>query len=748
MIPILLAGECWLFAFALGQLNIQTAVFVAVFGLGFCLFILRKLEKLVKFTFAFTTVIFLVVFAAVSQNMTANLNPKSLESKSFELARVRLTLESQVKFGFWKADLHEVDGLQYSTPVLVSDASKSALHAGCILNGLARLVPSEHSDRFWLLKMQNDSFKQVCSSMSLVGQIKANFLSQLRGLNKDARGLVAGLSIGDTSLLSEQLGAQMKLLSLTHLTAVSGANCAIVLGLVLVLLRKVRLPRLIRTLSAVAFLGLYLLLVGPQSSVLRAAFMSVVIMALVTAGRAIGAIGALSWATIGLLLINPGYASDYGFALSVAATAGILLLTPWLFRIFQRRLPSWLAGLLAVSAAAQMLCAPILLQLQPGLPTYSLIANSLVEPLVVPITVLGLVACLMSAAGLFFLVGPISWLASVPAEVIIAIVQKLCSMPWVTLWWPNGLLGTALMTLFAAAAVIRVTTARRHLATAIALICSLVLVFLAIAGELKSSQWPILNWRIINCNVGQGDSLLLRSGHHLALIDVGRDAKPIKDCLDRLGVKRLDLLVLTHFDADHVGGLSGALKGRQVELGMTTDFQDERPQALAIESELRAGSRRVVRAFAGMEGQLGDIRWLVMQPEIHGEGSEDPNDGSITMRWDAPTYTLFTMADLGEKGQMRLVQLHPGWIGVDHSRPVILKVSHHGSADQYPELIEALHPDLAIISVGAGNPYGHPTARTLAILQRIGARVSRTDKDGAISVGDESGVGLFVRSGG
>jgi competence protein ComEC len=240
----------------------------------------------------------------------------------------------------------------------------------------------------------------------------------------------------------------------------------------------------------------------------------------------------------------------------------------------------------------------------------------------------------------------------------------------------------------------------------------------------------------------------LRSGHHLALIDVGRDPKPIKDCLDRLGVKRLDLLVLTHFDADHVGGLSGALEGRQVELGMTTDFQDERPQALAIESELRAGSRRVVRAFAGMEGQLGDVRWMVMQPEIHGEGSEDPNDGSITMRWDAPTYTLFTMADLGEKGQMRLVQLHPGWIGVDHSRPVILKVSHHGSADQYPELIEALHPDLAIISVGAGNPYGHPTTRTLAILQRIGAKVSRTDKDGAISVGDESGVGLFVRSGG
>jgi competence protein ComEC len=432
----------------------------------------------------------------------------------------------------------------------------------------------------------------------------------------------------------------------------------------------------------------------------------------------------------------------------VAATAGILLLTPWLFGLFRKRMPVWLAALLSVSAAAQILCAPILLQLQSGIPTYSLIANALVEPLVAPITVLGIVACLASAFGFGLLATPISWLASLPAALVVSVVHNLSGLPLVTLWWPGGPIGTALLAFLALGALLLAKTSWRLLAKSIIATCGVTLLFVAGFGFFKSTEWPVKNWQVINCNVGQGDSLLIRSQDHFALVDVGRDAKPVKDCLDRLGVRKLDLLVLTHFDADHVGGLSGALDGRQVVEGMLTDFEDDRPQAQATANQLRAAANQTVRAFAGMNGRLGNVNWLVLQPELHGEGSEDPNDGSITMRWDSPEYTLFTMADLGEKGQMRLVQLHPSWISIDHRRPMLLKVSHHGSADQYPELIESLRPDLAIISVGKANPYGHPTARTLAILHRVGSAILRTDQDGAISVLANSRDGLTVGSGG
>jgi len=282
------------------------------------------------------------------------------------------------------------------------DASNAALTPGCEVRGVARLVPNVAMGRSWLLKLQPKAFTQDCAKRTPIASIRASYLQNLSGLNSDAKALVAGLSIGDTSLLSTQTSDQMKVLSLTHLTAVSGANCAIVLGLVLFLLRKFRIPRHLRTASSFGFLAFYLLLVGYQPSVFRAAFMSIVIMVLVTTGRSIGPIPALGWATCGLLVLNPAFAADYGFALSVAATAGILVLTPWLFNILRTRLPKWLAISFAVSASAQLLCAPILLQLQSGIPTYSLLANVLVEPLVVPITVLGLLACLAAVCGLTF----------------------------------------------------------------------------------------------------------------------------------------------------------------------------------------------------------------------------------------------------------------------------------------------------------------------------------------------------------
>ena len=744
MIPVLLAVQTWLTSFALITWGLQTAQ-VAFVACSFAIFLAIKRQKrlVVAATISFSVLSSLFVgfsyFSATADSASTNLT-----AKSYEIVDARVQLESPLAKGFWQGVLTEVDSKSVSVNVLVSANVAQKLEQGCTVSGKMRLIPMNGKDRVWLLKLAPRDFTQQCSRQSPLVSLRKNFLQNLRGPTQDSRALVAGLSVGDTSLLSDNAKAQMKALSLTHLTAVSGANCAIVLGLVFFCLSRLSIRRWLRTLLSVFALALYLELVGPQPSVLRAAFMSLCILLMVTAGRSIGPITALSWATLLLLWFNPFFASDYGFALSVAATGGILVMTPWLFRVLRTRFPTWIAAGLSVSAAAQLWCAPILLQLQGGIPTYSLLANSLVEPLVFPITVLGLFSCLLCliSPGL---AGAVSWLASLPAFLIISVVHRLSHLPLLTLWWPSGVLGTLLMVGLVLALTLRALDKRVALANVIAIVSAFTLFFVGSVGFFKASSWPLKNWQIVNCDVGQGDALLIRSENHVALVDVGRNPEPIDACLNRLGIKQLDLLVLTHFDADHVGGLSGALAGRHIEVGMVTDYPDNRSQAMAITDELRRASDRLVSASAGLTGHVGAIKWLVLQPEHHGEGSEDPNDGSITMRWNAQTFTLFTMADLGEKGQMRLVQLHPDWINVDKAIPVVLKVSHHGSADQFPELIEALNPQVAIISVGKGNPYGHPTRATLKILRNIGSNIFRTDQNGPISVGvDESSQSLSV----
>ncbi len=735
MIPVLLAFNTWAFAFSLVNWGFGSAISLHLACMALFALSNRKRGRLIILS---GVAISLLLSAAVSASLlVATSDSGQLSEHSFEVVNAQVLLDSKISRGFWQAELVSLGSKKMHGNVLLADQTGHDFKQGCLLVGKMRLVPFQSNDRPWLLKLAPANFSQKCSDDSPFVSLRNKFLKSLRGPSQDSKALVAGLAVGDTSLLSDQTKAQMKILSLTHLTAVSGANCAIVLGLVFLCLSKLSLRRWLRTSLSIGALILYLQLVGPQPSVLRAAFMSLTILLMITAGRAVGAMTALSWATILLLCLNPFFSGDFGFALSVAATGGILVVSPWFYKWLRFRIPGWLAAVLAVSAAAQIWCAPILLQLQGGIPTYALLANALVEPLVAPITVLGILACILCIVSPL-LAGMVSWLASIPAFLIIGIVRKLQALPFATLWWPSGVMGIVLMAALALSLSLRALNVKVALAKNLATACVLALIFVASFGFFRSTGWPIKDWQIINCDVGQGDALLIRSNEQVALVDVGRDPKPIDDCLTHLGVTTINLLVLTHFDADHVGGLSGALDRRHVITGMVTDYPDNRSQALAMTEELRRSSDRMLTAFAGLHGFLGSISWLVLQPELHGSGSDDPNDGSICMRWNAADFTLFTMADLGEKGQMRLAQLHPGWLNVNRRLPVVLKVSHHGSADQYPELIEALKPQLALISVGRGNPYGHPTRATLKILSNLGTDIFRTDNDGPISVNAES----------
>ena len=705
MTPVLIAATVWLHV-ALGP---PLSIAVDVLALTFCLIWSRR---------SLILVLAFVVLAQLGVNLSTH---QELRTLAGEFRTEQVTLQATADGNA----LSKVRILNMPSCRVCEGAIgqySGSLTAGQTVNGRLLIRPS-----FGYGEFVARGRGQVAEPKSnLVTNIHNAFSKQLSGLSAQSTALVAGLSIGDTSGLSKEFSDQLKQLSLTHLNAVSGANCAIVIGLVFYVLGFVTRRRSLRIVVALCLLTGYVELVGAGASVVRAAIMASIV--LLAFARGVWPLGALCNTASVMLIFQPNFATDYGFALSVFATAGILVLAPAIHERLKVRIPNALSLALSVTVAAQLWCMPILLGLQGGVPTYAVFANLLAEPVVAPITIFGILAAAICIP-LPSLAHLLIWLASVPAQWIVAVSKTLTALPSVTLAWHTGLLGMLVLVVGATLWLKR----PKALGACLLVAVMLTEIVWSGVGVIRSSAWLPADWSIVNCDVGQGDGLVIRDAGQIAVVDVGRNDKPIDDCLSRLGIKQIDLLVLTHYDADHIGGLAGALRGRVVDTALITPYPDTRPLVYKV-AGLLLHVRHVLKAGIGLAGQLGSIPWQVLSPTQTAAEAQDSNDGSIVMRWESKDWVLYTMADLGERGQMRMVERFGSYLSHPVNKRLILKVAHHGSADQYPELIEAMHPDLALLSVGLGNSYGHPTQRTLSVLKSVGSTILRTDLQGALAV--------------
>ena len=576
--------------------------------------------------------------------------------------------------------------------------------------------------------------------LALFNDLRANYVALLSGVTPDSKVLVAGLAMGETADLSEELDEQMRSVSLTHLVAVSGANCAIVVGMVYLICVRLRLGRTGRTVVSLTSLVGYVMLVGPDPSVLRAAVMTASVIVMVALGRRTWALNALAIAAIILLIADPWLAVEYGFGLSVLATSGILLLAPAMTEKLATKMPLPLALGLSVTMSAQLLCLPLLVQLQPGLPTYSVVANLLAGPMVAPVTVLGIFAVILTPIAPW-LVGPITWLASLGTFLIESVAIFLAELPIVYFPWVTGLSATILsgLLILMVSAWLRSNLPRLKQASVAGLvIVAVATLSVPAASEILPGGWPLSDWEVVACDVGQGDALVIKSLGRVAVVDVGKDEELIDNCLTELGVRTIDLLVLTHFDFDHVGGLTGALGGRSVSHAIVSGFPDDRPATRSSLDQLKEIGAQVIIAEQTISGSLGEFGWRVLAPTKTASEAKDSNDASVTMVFRSSRFDLVLLGDLGAEGQER-VSKSVMQVLASSSNPLILKVSHHGSNDQSASFHEQLKPDLALISVGAENGYGHPGKQALQILGSVGAQVLRTDLLGAIAISSASG---------
>lgn len=570
----------------------------------------------------------------------------------------------------------------------------------------------------------------------------------IAGLPAPGAGLLPGLSVGETSEVTPDLDATMKITSLSHLTAVSGSNCALVVGIAFGLAALCGAGRRTRVVVALVVLAGFVLLVTPEASVIRAATMSAVAMLALLLGRRGAGVAVLSLAVTALLIADPWLATSYGFLLSASATGALLLLAEPLARGLARWMPMPVSLGFAVPLAAQLVCGPIIVLFAPEVALYGVAANMIAGPAAPAATVLGLLACVAQpipplALGL----ATLAWL---PSAWIAHTAETFAALPSAQLVWHEGWVGFALLAAVGALVVIAITgiPARRapptgsrtrgalgiaiHRAAVAAVAIALGTAVGSVAlGGIAAPLTAPDDWSIALCDVGQGDAVLLRSAGQVALVDTGPDAAALDQCLTRLDVDVIDVAFLTHFDADHVSGVP-ALAGRVEAI---IHGPAEHPSDLAT-SRAVAGDVREGRT--GMSGTIGRARWRILWPAPNTRAFPPGNDTSLVLEFDGPRLPrTLLLGDLGEDAQRLLVGS-----GVVDGAYDAVKVAHHGSRDQFSGLYSRIRPRIALIGVGE-NDYGHPHPDLIAVLQRAGATIARSDTDGLVLVSAPDGLAVW-----
>lgn len=555
-------------------------------------------------------------------------------------------------------------------------------------------------------------------------------------------GLLPGLTVGDRTGLTAESEDDFRAAGLTHLLAVSGANLAIVSGVLIAVLRRLRAdPRLVAVLAGAAVVG-FVVLARPSPSVVRAGVMGAVVLLAMASGRGRSAMPALAAAVLVLLPLDPALASDPGFALSVVATAALVLLAPGLARALRRRrVPGWAAEALAVSTAAFVVTAPIVAGLSGQVGPVSVLANLLAAPAVAPATVLGVLAALVSPAAAP-VAQALAWMAGPFVGWLVLVADRSAGISRATIPWPAGVDG-ALLLLAVLVGLVLLGRAPRRRALLLAALLGLALVL--VPTRLAPPGWPPEGWAVVACDVGQGDALVLATGRPgwVVLVDAGPDDGPVDACLRRLGVQGIALVVITHLHADHIGGLAGALRGRAV--GAVAVGPVREPQWALREVAVRAAEAGapVVTLALGRTLTWPALTLDVLGP-VRPAASIDPTDGtqindsSVVLRAAVPAGTVLLPGDAVLSAQADLLA------GGADLRADVLKMPHHGSRFSSPAFLAAVAPRAVLVSVGAGNSYGHPNIALLDRLMAAGAVVRRTDIDGDSAVVGRPGVALSV----
>lgn len=549
----------------------------------------------------------------------------------------------------------------------------------------------------------------------------------LAGLPVAQAALARGMVLGQDDSLDDRTRADFRRSGLAHLLAASGQNVTLLAIVAAAVLGVLGLGLRGRLLGALALVALYVPLAGAGPSIVRAGVMGAAGLVAGLAGRPGSRAYALLLAAGITLALNPRSSADVGWQLSFAAVVAIgLLAGRWRDALQRRSVPRAVAETAGVSAAATVGTAPLMALHFGQLSLVSLPANLLAAPAVAPVVWLGSGAALLGQLGdgalghtalhlatlldavAAFPLGFVGWVAHVAASVPGATAAVSVGGP------------LALAAIYGALGGLVASRRLRLLAVGAAA----ALVALAAWSRLHPPGPPSA-LTISFLDIGQGDATLVQHAGRSVLIDTGPPDGPILDRLRSAGVRRLDLLVLTHAQSDHEGAAPAILASLPVGAVLDGGLGRRSAERAAIERAERREAAREIVPDAGESLRMGPLALDVLWPhraDTADPAADDPNARAVVARLHDGAFDMLLTADAESSVTLPL----------DLSAVDVLKVAHHGSADPgLPQLLARLRPSVAAIEVGRHNSYGHPSPSTLRAL-RVVPNLVRTDRDGTV----------------
>ncbi|WP_018084641.1 DNA internalization-related competence protein ComEC/Rec2 [Desulfurispora thermophila] len=554
-------------------------------------------------------------------------------------------------------------------------------------------------------------------------------------LSEQQSALLNGILLGSRAQIDAELNLGFQQTGLSHLLAVSGLNVALLLAPCLVFFQWLGISRRGQLLVSLPLLFLYCLLTGLSAPVIRASIMAAVLLGARASHRPADWPSALAAATWLILLLSPQALVDPGFLLTVTATWGLLAFTPVIQKPLEQYLPSPVAISLAVSLACQLATWPLVAWYFNLFTPLAVLLNLAAVPLTGLLVPWGMAVNLL---GLVYL--PLARLlhifTALQLDLLIGLINLGRTLPLAYFSVPSpGIAGLAGWYVWLGLLLAMKSSDRPNRLLRLLPCASGLLLALLLAGQLLVSPTPALHF----LDVGQGDACLITLPGQTILVDTGPEqaGRELTAYIRRLGVSRLDWLVLSHPHADHYGGAAEVLRNFPIRAVLIPPLppamNDLEPGFTQLLAQIKKARLPLYTAHPGQwlyKTPAGEMTVLFPGPALLTGTRSDANNMSIVLRLSWHGLSALLTGDIEIEAQRALREQY-----AEHLlSATLLKVPHHGSRYQEEAFLQAVHPAAAIIPVGRHNPFGHPAGQTIQILQSQNSTVYRTDRDGAVIV--------------
>lgn len=552
-------------------------------------------------------------------------------------------------------------------------------------------------------------------------------------LPENLSSLLSGVVLGVKGNISREILSYFSDAGVMHLFAISGLHVGIIFSAVYKLFDAFNVSHITSFIIGSFTSIFYCFLVGLTPSVLRATIMIIILFLAPIAERTYDALNSICLAAFIILLINPMYLFSVSFQLSFCATLGIILFFGQ-FRKYFSKFPVFLRDSLSVIFSAQLLVWPVSAYYFHKVSIVGFLANIFIVPIVSTALVLGFIG------GLAGLIIPVFGILPVKISGLLLLLSEKIArfssrLPFSNLVIPDfsiiifALYALLLIIAFDLFEVIRIKNIKHKKV----IVCALIFVIVVIIIPFN----PGLEVTFID--VGQGDSIFIKTPKGRTVLIDGGGASPYysgdfdtgKDIIEPFlyakGIKRIDLMVFTHFDHDHAGGLISILRDFPVDKIAYGVFSNV---ALFDEMKKIAADKRikVYSLGRGDKFKLDDVYFEVLSPDKKQNTISNENDNSVVLKMTYNGFRFLFTGDLSIEGENNIM-------GCDLDvKANILKLGHHGSSTSTSEeFLSNVQPDIAVISVGRDNTFGHPSSKVLDLLEKRKIKTYRTDIHGAVT---------------